>query len=130
MIKLQAGEYLGSYRVQKFLGRGGFAYVYLAEFDTEAAYLRMRDALAAFLAHHGVDPAKYHDTLTRAWILAVRHFMEKADAESAESFIDQHPEMLDSKIMLTHYSAEVLFSDEARAAFVQPDLEPIPRHGG
>lgn len=31
MIKLQAGEYLESYRVQKFLGRGGFAYVYLAE---------------------------------------------------------------------------------------------------
>lgn len=31
MIKLQAGEYLESYRVHKFLGRGGFAYVYLAE---------------------------------------------------------------------------------------------------
>ncbi len=31
MIKLEAGEYLGSYRVQKFLGRGGFAYVYQAE---------------------------------------------------------------------------------------------------
>ncbi len=31
MIKLQAGEYLGSFRVQKFLGRGGFAYVYQAE---------------------------------------------------------------------------------------------------
>ena len=31
MIKLQAGESLGSYRVQKFLARGGFSYVYLAE---------------------------------------------------------------------------------------------------
>lgn len=31
MIKLETGEYLGSYRVQKFLGRGGFAYVYQAE---------------------------------------------------------------------------------------------------
>ena len=31
MIKLQAGASLGSYRVQKFLARGGFSYVYLAE---------------------------------------------------------------------------------------------------
>jgi hypothetical protein len=32
--------------------------------------------------------------------------------------------------MLTHYSAEVLFSPEARARFVEPDLEKIPRHDG
>ena len=31
MIKLEAGETIGAYRVQKFLGRGGFAYVYQAE---------------------------------------------------------------------------------------------------
>jgi serine/threonine protein kinase len=31
MIKLEAGEAIGAYRVQKFLGRGGFAYVYQAE---------------------------------------------------------------------------------------------------
>ena len=28
-----------------------------------------------------------------------------------------------------HYSAEVLFSDEARVQFVEPDLDAIPRHG-
>jgi len=28
--------------------------------------------------------------------------------------------------MLTHYSAEVLFSPEARARFVEPNLESIP----
>ncbi|MEW6073885.1 MAG: serine/threonine-protein kinase [Planctomycetota bacterium] len=41
MIKLQAGEYLGSYRVQKFLGRGAFAYVYLAE-DTEGRKVALK----------------------------------------------------------------------------------------
>ncbi|MFT7484868.1 MAG: serine/threonine protein kinase, partial [Candidatus Paceibacteria bacterium] len=31
MIKLEAGERIGSYRVIEFLARGGFALVYLAE---------------------------------------------------------------------------------------------------
>ncbi len=105
------------------------AYVYLAEHDTEAAYKLMRDALQRFLEHHSIDLSKYHDTMTRAWVLAVRHFMEKTpDAESADDFIDQHPMMLDARIMMTHYSAELLFSDEARARFVEPDLDPIPRY--
>jgi len=105
------------------------AYVYLTEHDTETAYQRMRDALVRFLEHNGVDASKYHDTMTRAWILAVRHFMEKTPgAGSSDSFIEQNPAMLDSKIMLTHYSAEVLFSNEAREGFVEPDLDPIPRY--
>jgi hypothetical protein len=44
-------------------------------------------------------------------------------------FIARNPVLLDSKVMLSHYSAEVLFSDEARAGFVEPDLAPIPRPG-
>jgi hypothetical protein len=47
---------------------------------------------------------------------------------SADDFIRQTPLLLDSRIMLTHYSAERLFSPQARAAFVQPDRDPIPRH--
>ncbi len=90
----------------------------------------MREALLAFLEHNGVDPSKYHDTMTRAWTLAVRHFMEATSSQdSADWFIEHNPKMLDSKIMMTHYSAQVLFSDEARAGFVEPDLDPIPRHG-
>jgi hypothetical protein len=105
------------------------AYVYLVEHDPEAAGARMRSALQAYLRHHGIAPAKYHETLTSAWILAVRHFMEQpSGAASAETFMAGHPELLDSKIMLTHYSASVLFSAEARASFVEPDTSPIPRY--
>ena len=106
-------------------------YVYLAEPDSETDYQLVREAKHNFLEHNAIDPVKYHDTMTRAWILAVRHFMDKTLAsDSADSFIEQNPEMLDSKIMMTHYSAEVLFSDEARAQFVDPDLDPIPQHAG
>lgn len=105
------------------------AYAYLAEHEVEVAVERMRAALLAFLEHHAIPRAKFHETLTRAWVLAVRHFMNRSASVSAAEFMARNPELLDSKIMLTHYSATVLFSPDARAAFVEPDLDPIPRPG-
>lgn len=107
------------------------AYVYLTAYDTDTAHQLMRSALLAFLEHHGIDVSKYHETITRAWIMAVRHFMENTpSSESSDNFIEKNPRMLDSKIMMEHYSAEVLFSDKARAKFVEPNLDPIPEYGG
>jgi hypothetical protein len=106
------------------------AYVYLTQHDTDTAHQLMHHALLTFLQSHGIPVSKYHETLTRAWIMAVRHFMESSpDSDSSDTFIANNPRLLDSKIMLTHYSAEVLFSDAARARFVEPNLSPIPRHG-
>jgi hypothetical protein len=105
------------------------AYVYLVEHDDDTAYQLMRESLQCFLRHAGVDISKYHETITRAWILAVRHFMKSTpQCLSADLFIDRNPDMLDTKIMLTHYSAETLFSDRARQQFVEPNLDPIPRY--
>ena len=105
------------------------AYVYLATNDVERATVRMRSSLMNFLKVHGITPTKYHETLTRGWILAVHHFMHRCPtALSADDFIAREPMLLDSRIMLTHYSTQLLFSDKARAAFVEPDLDPIPRH--
>lgn len=105
------------------------AYIYLADRGTDLALQAMREALHNFIRHNGIPVAKYHETLTQAWILAVRHFMARSAASaSAAEFIDANPQLLDSRIMLSHYSAEVLFSPEARARFVEPDLDRIPRH--
>ena len=105
------------------------AYVYLVENDDDMACQLMRDSLLRFLNHNGVDISKFHETMTRAWILAVRHFMENdSGADSANTFIENNPKMLDKNIMMTHYSAELLFSDEAREQFAPPNLDPIPRY--
>lgn len=105
------------------------AYMYLVDHDAEASLRLLRNALLNFLAHNQAPASKYHETMTRAWIMAVRHFMESPQSyASADDFIAHHPILLDSKIMLTHYSAEALFSEEARARFVQPDIEAIPQH--
>jgi hypothetical protein len=105
------------------------AYVYLCDHDVDGAHALMRGALSRFLHHHGVDPTKYHETMTRAWLLAVRHFMELCpESNSGDAFMESDPRMLDSEIMMTHYSAELLFSDEARKQFVEPDISPIPDH--
>lgn len=104
------------------------AYIYLCEHPVEVATERMKKSLLAFLAYLGIGEAKYHETLTRAWIMAVRHFMaESSSCASASAFIKANPRLLDSRIMLTHYSVEVLFSPGARQAFVEPDIQPIPR---
>jgi len=105
------------------------AYIYLVEHDVDDATALMRRALQDFLRRRRIDPAKYHETLTRAWMLAVRHFMETSPpAQSAEMFLALNPQMLDAGIMTTHYSAGLLSSDGARERFAQPDLDPIPRH--
>jgi hypothetical protein len=105
------------------------AFIYLTAANPEQAADRMRDTLLRFLRHHGIDVSKYHETITRAWILAVRHFMELTpSAESADGFIEANPRILDSKIMLSHYSAAILFAPAARGGFLEPDQSPIPRH--
>lgn len=105
------------------------AYIYLVYNDDDAAYELMRDSLIRFITHNDVDISKFHETITRAWILAVRHFMENdSGSNCANTFIENNPEMLDKNIMMTHYSTELLFSDEARQKFINPDLDPIPRY--
>jgi len=105
------------------------AYIYLCGNELKQAHEQMREALERFLDFLGADPDRYHVTLTHAWMLAVRHFMcEDPDCCSATAFLEHHPLLLNTEIMLTHYSRELLFSSRARGQFLEPDLQGIPRH--
>ena len=103
------------------------AYVYLCDLPPLAAAVKIKQDLLRFLDHLGIDRAKYHETLTTAWTLAVDYFMSRTTAcDSAAQFIARNPELLDTQIMLTHYTKDLLFSSAARAAFVAPDIQSIP----
>ena len=104
------------------------AYIHLATHGPDEAVTTFREALLGFLRRHQVDPGKFHETLTQAWLQAVWYFMQRfGDTTSADDFLQKSTVLHDSKVMLTHYSRELLFSDEARRQFVEPDLDPIPR---
>jgi hypothetical protein len=106
------------------------AHIYLTLHPFEIALQTLRSRLQAFLAHLGAPPTAYHETMTRAWLLAVAHFMRQSrEQRSSEDFLSTSPALLNKEVMYTHYTPERLKSSAAREGFVEPDLEPIPLRG-
>lgn len=103
------------------------AFVYLCESSLSDAHDRMRNAIRMFLAANGVPPQKYHETLTKSWLKAVKHFsMRAGNISSFEQLLGADDRLLNTEIMLTHYSRACLFSELARNRYVEPDLQAIP----
>ena len=64
----------------------------------------------------------YHETLTRFWVRIIAHASRSTFAETLEA----HPMLLRKDLPLEHWSRETLYGDAARAAWVEPDLTPLP----
>jgi hypothetical protein len=105
------------------------AYVYLCENDVQTAQQMMKNSIKTFLANKNIGPGKYHETLTLAWVEAVCHFMERCGVMHCfDEFARSDQRIFDQNIMLTHYSKDRLFSDAARASYLQPDIQEIPQY--
>lgn len=99
------------------------AWVYLTESSsTQEAANRMRDTLRGFAAAAG-KPKKYHETITLFWLHLLAYAVSRE--ERLEDVVDANPQLLEKNLLLAYYSAERLFSDEARTSWVQPDLKPL-----
>ena len=75
------------------------------------------------------DTQGYHETITRTFLHGARLFLSEADP--AESLVDLANEFIISPMgrrdwPMRFYSAERLFSVEARRRFVAPDLAALP----
>ena len=81
-----------------------------------------RDLLLKYIQQIG-GMVRYNETLTQFWLHAVgAHTEETLDA------LMKTP-LSDVNLPFRHYSPERLWSDEARAKFVEPDLRPLTSAG-
>jgi hypothetical protein len=93
--------------------------------DERATVERVRAGLFKYLAAHGVEPGKYHETITVFWVRRVRAFVERAGAGRtlAELANGLARECGDSRLVFEYYSKALVDTEEARTRWVKPDLK-------
>jgi hypothetical protein len=100
-------------------------YAYKYE-DVDTATARMREGLFNLLTEgFKVDLTKempYHETLTVFWMRTVDEFSRSTNGLPMHEKANRLIERYDKDYPLRFYTREYLFSDEARARFVEPDL--------
>lgn len=93
--------------------------------ETAAAAAEVAQGIRRLSAAHGA-PQRYHETLTRVWVRLVAAACAGAPGLDFDALLARHPELLDRDLPYRHYSRERLTSDEARAAWIEPDRAPLP----
>jgi len=99
------------------------------ELMNHAAHLRLaliyrgepekaREVLLRYVDKVGAH-VKYNETLTWFWLKAV-------NAHEGDLAALLETPLADTNLPMRHWSPEVLWSDAARAGWVEPDLRPLP----
>ena len=103
------------------------ALYYLTGHDLDTAYAKMRDGILNLLVKgFKLDLTKempYHETITLFWMRTVAEFNASKNGASLLEKANEVAYKWDKDYPLNFYSRELLFSDEARARFVEPDLD-------
>jgi len=71
------------------------------------------------------NPGKYHETRTVAWARLVVDARAGFEGDF-DAFLARHPEFVRRDLLDDYYSPELLNSDAARLAFVDPDRRGLP----
>ncbi|HXH60537.1 MAG TPA: hypothetical protein VNI20_04200 [Fimbriimonadaceae bacterium] len=92
----------------------------------------IRATILALNEANGVEQTQtggYHETLTVAWHALVKaHLASQHEGTGRLAAVNSVLCALDDKrIILRHYSRDLIMSWDARTQFVEPDLEPLPR---
>lgn len=97
----------------------------VCRYGTAAAVRLVSDGIQG-LARYAGAPQKYNATVSRAWVELVGHHAGHSQAADFNAFADQHPVLLDKRLLTRFYLPATLASAEARTGWVEPDRAPFP----
>ena len=102
----------------------------LLQYDWPEAAARVRAGIKRYNAAHAVAATPtggYHETLTLFWLRRVRSFLEdgRNEARPLVALANELTASADKSLPLAYYTRGRLFSTEARAVWVEPDLKPL-----
>lgn len=100
-------------------------WIYLTGEPPAAVEARLCRALLALATRHGVAQ-RFHHTLTVAWVRLIESARRSHPDTPFDALVDACPGLLDKDAPLACYTRDVLYSDEARARWVEPNLSPLP----
>ena len=103
---------------------------HLLQYDWPDTVARVRLGIQRYNAAHGIRTTPtggYHETLTLFWLRRVRAYLEEGrnEARALVPLANALADSADRNLPLTYYTRERLFSTEARASWVEPDLKPL-----
>lgn len=98
----------------------------LRRLGRDAGTTAVMSGIQHFAALHGHAP-RYHGTMTRFWIWFVDHAMQvRPEIGGFNDFVDAFPMALDKTLPFRHWTRDTMMSPAARAAWIEPDLLPLP----
>lgn len=103
------------------------AWWYLRQCPFAEARQRFSDGLRRFAASKGAS-GRYHETITVAFLLLIAERLRETPSLDWPEFAARHADLLawNPSILARYYTEERLMSEQARGAFVLPDLELLP----
>jgi hypothetical protein len=91
-----------------------------------AAARAISHGIRQFAVAHGAT-TKYHETMTQFWVKIVAHSIgARPDITDFDGFLEAFPLLLDKYLPFQHWDRETMLGIEARAAWVEPNLLPLP----
>lgn len=106
------------------------AFLYASRFPFGEALEQMRRGIQTYNQAKGIETTPtsgYHETLTQVWFRLVHAAMrQEGEWKGTEEFLERNSQLLEKRSLLYFYSRDRILSGEARSAFVEPDLVPLP----